>query len=261
MLDAHELKLKNLNNNVKKNITVSNYNHLKRSDFSGSIKLDVIKKAKENVMPVIIMFCICVAVGLLLGITSSVTKPVIEQRNLIASLNAHLSVFPLADNFKEINIEQLKKYESINAILSEHGKNSNRDSDLKSRIKGIYEAYKGKDKIGWIIDITSKGYGGDIYFTIGISKDLKISNVKPGQNMETPGLGSKVLSKIFVSKLQGLQIKQKDFTVVKSASTNEEEVQAVSGATITSKAVVQALNDASKIVRELSQIPDHKEVN
>lgn len=256
MLDAHELKLKNLNNSVKKNIAISDYNHLKQNYM-----LNNLRKIKESIIPIIVMVCVSAAVGALLGITSSITKPFIEQRNLSVSRNAHISVLPFADSFKEINIETLTKNESINKILSEQKEDGQRANELKRKIKGIYEAYKGQEMIGWVIDITSKGYGGDIYFTIGISKDLKISAVKPGQNTETPGLGSKVLSKAFVSKLEGLQIKQEDFKTVKSASASENEIQGVSGATITSKAVVQALNDAAKIVKALSDTPCQKEVN
>lgn len=250
MLDAHELKLKNINNNIKKNIEIRNYTALKQNELPESIK-----KLKQSIVPVIIMVCICAAVGVLLGIIGSITKPVIEQRNIEAGQNARISVLPLADSLKEINFDALIQYQSINKILDEKDEISQSTDTLKKRIKGIYEAYKGQEKIGWVIEVTSKGYGGDINLTIGIYNNLQISAVRPGQNFETPGLGSKVLSKEFVSKLEGLQIKDKDFAAVKSAKTSETEIQAVSGATITSKAVVQALNDAAKIARALSQIP------
>jgi electron transport complex protein RnfG len=76
--------------------------------------------------------------------------------------------------------------------------------------------------------------------------------VKIGENSETPGLGSKVTEDNFLVQFQGIN-PQNPLKVVKTEGTRPEEIDAVSGATISSRAVVsgvQAAAEASWLIRQ-----------
>ena len=92
----------------------------------------------------------------------------------------------------------------------------------------------------------AKGYGGDITVVTGISAEGKVTGVYTLNSSETPGLGKKTEDEAFTEQYladrQGSQ-----FQVVKNTAKGPGEVVAVAGATISSKAVTQAVNQAVEI--------------
>ena len=161
------------------------------------------------------LFAICAVAALVLGVTNNITAPVIEERNIQASNEARKTVLPEADEFKEL--------EGMN-------------SDI---VLEVYEGIKDGQVIGYTIKTSSKGYGGAIELMVGISKDSKITGVEIGNHSETPGLGSKATEPIF-----------KNQYVDKDVSNNDNEISAISGATITSNGVTSGVNAAMKIYNE-----------
>lgn len=171
------------------------------------------------------LFAICAVAALVLGVTNNITAPVIEERNIQASNEARKIVLPEADEFKEL--------EGMN-------------SDI---VLEVYEGIKDGQVIGYTIKTSSKGYGGAIELMVGISKDSKITGVEIGNHSETPGLGSKATEPMFKNQYVDKDVSN-SLLVVKGSANNDNEISAISGATITSNGVTSGVNAAMKIYNE-----------
>jgi len=112
----------------------------------------------------------------------------------------------------------------------------------------VYEAKKDGETAGYIANITTeKGYGGKIGMLVGFSADFEIIGIKfVGDFSETPGLGSRVKEDEFTSKFIG----KKDTEVIKGKASRDNEVEAISGATISSRAVNDGVLLAQEAVKE-----------
>lgn len=171
------------------------------------------------------LFAICEVAALVLGVTNNITAPVIEERNIQASNEARKIVLSEADEFKELD-----------------GMNS----DI---VLEVYEGIKDGQVIGYTIKTSSKGYGGAIELMVGISKDGKITGVEIGNHSETPGLGSKATEPMFKNQYVDKDVLN-SLLVVKGSTNNDNEISAISGATITSNGVTNGVNAAMKIYNE-----------
>lgn len=171
------------------------------------------------------LFAICAVAALVLGVTNNITAPVIEERNIQASNEARKIVLPEADEFKELD-----------------GMNS----DI---VLEVYEGIKDGQVIGYTIKTSSKGYGGAIELMVGISKDGKITGVEIGNHSETPGLGSRATEPMFKNQYVDKDVSN-SLLVVKGSANNDNEISAISGATITSNGVTSGVNAAMKIYNE-----------
>lgn len=171
------------------------------------------------------LFAICAVAALVLGVTNNITAPVIEERNIQASNEARKIVLSETDEFKELD-----------------GMNS----DI---VLEVYEGIKDGQVIGYTIKTSSKGYGGAIELMVGISKDSKITGVEIGNHSETPGLGSKATEPIFKNQYVDKDVSN-SLLVVKGSANNDNEISAISGATITSNGVTNGVNAAMKIYNE-----------
>ena len=112
-------------------------------------------------------------------------------------------------------------------------------------------AIKDGETLGYIFTVAAKGYGGDIQVMTAVNLDGTIAAVEIlDASGETPGLGQNVTKQNFYSQFAGLK---ENITVIKGGSANAEnnEINAVTGATISSKAVTEAVNQALKYVEEL----------
>lgn len=102
----------------------------------------------------------------------------------------------------------------------------------------------GKDangnEVGYVFVTVSKGYGGDVKIMTGIDKDGAVTGISPLELNETAGLGMKAQNDSFLDQFKG---KVKDIAVNKNSASGNE-IQALTGATITSKAVTAAVNEA-----------------
>ena len=105
----------------------------------------------------------------------------------------------------------------------------------------VYKAMKGSEEIAYIVKTLSKGYAGDIEIISGINLDGTIAGATIGNMNETPGLGAKAKDEPFISQYTGKSIEQ-PLVVSKSSTGAENEIVAISGATITSDAVTVGIN-------------------
>lgn len=166
---------------------------------------------QDYIKPTAVLTVICLLVSGALAYTQGVTAPIIEESERKAAEAARAEVLPMADGFTKAEIE------------------------LPAGVSEIYTANNGE---GVVITTANRGYGGDVVMMCGIGKDGKIVNVKVLKDSETPGIGSKVLSKQYLGNLSG-----KDSSL--------EGVDAITGATMTSRAVAGNLKQAFEAFGEV----------
>ena len=174
---------------------------------------------KELISPCVVLTVICVVIVALLAVVNSVTLEIITKNQQAAASESRKVVVPAADTFEQVTLD--------NEIASTYS---------------VVDIYKAKNNTGYAITVTSKGYGGEIKFMVGLEPDGKIIAVSVVEQSETPGLGAKIAEDNFTN-----QYKSKtggDLLVVKGAATSDKDIVAITGATISSKAATLAVNNA-----------------
>lgn len=191
-------------------------------------------KLRDILKPAITLFVICVVVSAALGFTYSGTKNVIEERKRLDEIAARKEVLGTAKTFEAD--------ERLADIVNG-----------KPELNMVEEAYKGlngETVEGYVITAVSKGYGGDVKVIVGIDSSKTISGVKIVEHSETPGLGAKAEDPEFLSQFVNTAPK-KPLKLVKGNKVKAEEIDAISSATITSKAVTDAVQAAVGVANEL----------
>jgi len=100
-----------------------------------------------------------------------------------------------------------------------------------------YEIYSGDEIIGYAFVAKGQGYGGEISILVGINPEFTIKKVTIITNTETPGLGTKISENYFTDQFEGLL--PDDISLSKEGG----KIDAITGATISSRAVVDAIKD------------------
>ena len=182
--------------------------------------------AKEILIPTISLFLICSVVTLLLAVTNSVTAPKIA----------------------ELQIETEKKKKA--AVLSDAASFSDSKTITYEGVEyTYYEGYDNdKNIVGYVFTTSAKGYGGDIITMVGIKADGTVAGMDFLSISETAGLGMNADTDDFKNQFVG---KSGEIGVNKNTSS-DTEIQALTGATITSKAVTQAVNTALILFEEVN---------
>ncbi|WP_343101014.1 RnfABCDGE type electron transport complex subunit G [Romboutsia sp. MSSM.1001216sp_RTP31141st1_G3_RTP31141_220114] len=179
-----------------------------------------------------ILFTICAVAALALGFINQITAPIIEDRNIQANNELRQLVLEDATEFKQLDKKVIENIDGLEeGIVSE-----------------VYEGISGSDAVGYTIKTLPSGYGGVMEVIVGISKDGKITGVNIGNMAETPGLGTKANEPNF--KGQFSEKEAKELSVVKGSATSDNQIAAISGATITSEAVTRGVNAAIKVFNE-----------
>ena len=183
----------------------------------------------------LILFAITLVAGACLGGVYEITKAPIEAANLAAKEDAFRAVLADADSFA---------LDDYSAALEK----ANADvSGLGFGNVSVDECATGKDasgaSIGYVVTATSKdGYGGDVTVSVGITADGEVKGIEFLTLNETAGLGMNASKPEWKGQFVDKKVEQ--FSVTKSGSTSDEEIDAISGATITSNAVTNAVNSA-----------------
>ncbi len=184
----------------------------------------------------LILFVITLISGLLLGGAYQLTKEPIEKANLAANLSAYQTVFPEAADF-QIPDDAEDAMESCNAELAS-GKFGN--TGVEQVLQAVDE---GGNVAGHVLTSYSEdSYSGRIRLSVGINADGSISGVEILEINDTPGLGLKAAEPEFKNQYVGKNAES--LTVIKSGSAGDAEINSISGATITSSAVTNAVNAA-----------------
>lgn len=177
--------------------------------------IEAIKKNREDIIkPVGVLLAICIIIPLALSVTNKVTaKKIAELENENSKKNMQSLVS--ADDFEKCS-----------------------DGGIE-----YYTAIKGGDTAAYIFTESAKGYGGDVSVMTAVKPDGTVAGVAIlDVSGETPGLGQNAAKESFYSQYAGLK---KGVSLLKNgAKAENNEVDAVTGATITSTAVTRAVNTA-----------------
>lgn len=198
--------------------------------------LEVKKPLRDIVKSTVVLFLICASVTLALAFTNAATKDKIAERAGESEIASMKEVLPDADSYEEV--------ERLGSLTA--------SSEQLSLVKKAYNGVKDGKAIGRVFMVENKGYGGVIKISIGIDNKGELTGVTIIEMNETPGLGSKVKDKSFISQFLGVAPKEL-LSVVKSGGSKDEEINAISGATISSRAVtssVQAAVDVNSLLNE-----------
>lgn len=193
---------------------------------------------KGIIVAVAALFIITVVMGAALGVVYDVTKEPIKNANEQAKQDAYENVYPGLSGI--VTMEDLKFYEDVNSLLGYGSKSSHIDEI--SVVKGEGEDY------GYIILVTnSDGYSGDIQMAIGISGDGIILGIEFLKINETAGLGMEAAEdKEFLNQFIGKDVDRFQYT--KTGAVLDSEINAISGATITTSAIVDGINSAISLM-------------
>ena len=181
---------------------------------------------------------ITVVAGLVLGAVYGITKGPIADQEAKAQMEAYKTVFPKASDFKEV--DGFSEEAASKIIAANENPIEGHDSDVISSAVEAVDA--SGEALGYIFNITtSKGYGGDIQLTVGIQSDGTVSGYSVLSISETAGLGMRAKEPSFYNQFAGKQAEK--FYVSKDGGDGQP-IDALSGATITSRAVTGAVNTA-----------------
>lgn len=171
--------------------------------------------------------------GLLLGTVYEITKEPIAVQRELAKQAACKKVFPEAASFEEI----LTGDNSGSEVLEAAGYS-------KTVVEECMEALDASgSRMGYVITVTSKeGYGDDINISVGIQKDGTVNGIEILKISETAGLGMKAAKSEFKDQFSNKKVEK--FAYTKSGAASENEIDALSGATVTTNAVTNAVNAA-----------------
>jgi electron transport complex protein RnfG len=115
----------------------------------------------------------------------------------------------------------------------------------------VFTAKAGGSIVGYAVKVAPKGYAGAVEVVVGITTDGTIQGIKVGNNTETPGLGKNAATPKFQDQFGG-KAWGNPVNVIKSGTPKDNEIAALSGATITSRAVTNGVNQALEAAKELS---------
>ena len=190
----------------------------------------------------LILFLITLIAGFGLAAVYGLTKEPIAQADYNKQQNAYKTVFPDADQFVE-----LPDFDSAEATALSGCTNGD-------TVNGCVQAVGADGSLlGYVITVTDpNGYSGDITFSMGVTLDGVLNGYSITTINETPGLGMKAKEAAFSDQFAGKTVES--FTVTKSAPASDNEIQAITGSTITSNAVTGGVNTGLAYYKELINI-------
>ncbi len=186
---------------------------------------------KGMIKDALILFAITLIAGLMLGVVNDITKEPIAQQEQKAKNEACQNVFAAADSFEA---QELADSAQIEQVLADAGI-SGADIDELMAAKDASGAL-----LGYVITVTDhEGYGGDIQFSMGITNEGTLNGISLLSISETAGLGMRA-GEVLVPQFADKNVSK--FTYTKTGATADSEIDAISGATITTNAVVNGVN-------------------
>lgn len=176
----------------------------------------------EYIAPTLVLMTICLIVALALTLTFEVTKPIIATNTKAYADAARSEVLPSGSgSFTLIDQETLD---------------------------GIADIYIADNKSGVVITSIEKGFGGKIIVMVGIDKEGDIQGIKILEHTETPGLGTKAMTKNHLSQYLGQS------KITNTRASDATKIDAITGATISSNAIYRAAEDSLRQFAELGGV-------
>ena len=182
----------------------------------------------------LILTSITVVSGLLLGIVYDITKEPIAEAQENTKQEAFRAVLADASSFE--TMEDFDASEAM-SILEENGYTSDEITEIAEGVDDSGET------VGYVINVTShEAYDGDLEVSVGIAADGTVKGIEMLSISETAGLGMKADEADFKDQFKDKKVEK--FSYTKSGESGDDKIDAISGATITTNAVTNAVGSA-----------------
>jgi electron transport complex protein RnfG len=159
----------------------------------------------DFVKPILVLALICLVVSGALAVTNGITEPVIADAAVQREKAARNEIIPAANDFDVLKVDGLPET--------------------------VTEVYKSTNDVGYIFVLSTSGYGGELTLLCGVSPEGVLIRCMTLEHSETKGLGSRVTEQQFENQFIGM-------------GAGLDGVEAISGATISSRAYIGAVRDA-----------------
>lgn len=185
---------------------------------------------KQQLRLILVLTVICVVAGAVLAWVNGLTEPKIEAEKELKKKNALQESLPAAVEFRTESAVLKRLHETVGSEISD-----------------LYLGYNDQgEQVGLVLTVESRGYGGPILLMVGIAQNRQVTGVKVLSHSETVGLGANITDDDFLKQEGLVDITLEDTLAV---SKDNGEVQAVAGATVSSRAVVRGVNQALAAAR------------
>lgn len=193
---------------------------------------------KKIMHDALVLMLFSLVLGGILGAVYQITLPAITAAEEKKKQEAYMAVFADAESFEELEYDKAAAEKMMAA------------GGFKDTIDNVQKAIIGGEVAGYVITLTAKdGSQGSITLSVGVRKDGTVNSYSITSHSETPGLGKKATEASFIEKFENKKVSE--FVVVKTEPVSENEIDAIAGSTITTKAVANAVNAALVYVRSL----------
>lgn len=178
------------------------------------------------------LFAITFILGLLLGVTYMYTKEPIAEQVALQLQQSREQAFPEAE------------FEAVDKALWE-----GLTAEDWPEIQEVFIAKRNGEFAGYVVNVLSKGYGGDIAIIVGMDTDKKITGVVISSHNETAGLGANAVKEDFREQYKG----KTNPVLTKDEPGSDQGIDALAGATITSRAVTSGVDAIVDLVNKLME--------
>ena len=201
---------------------------------------------KKIVKNTLALTLITVVLGLVLGLVHEITLEPIAAQERRKQQEAYAEVLPDAESFEELDLSSGGLSEKFTAAVAEAGL-------TEETIDGVAKGLDGSGALtGYVFTVTTgEGYGGDIQFTLGLSADGTIRGISFLSIEETAGLGMRADTDDFKQQFAGIRAESIAYT--KTGASADNEIDAISGATVTTNAVTNGVNAGLAAYRVLAE--------
>lgn len=180
-----------------------------------------------------IIVAITLIAGLVLGGVYQLTKEPIAEQKRLKKQQACQEVFAEADSFAEL--EGFDTGEAAQVLASPDSPYASQDID-----EVMIAQDSAGNTLGFVLTVTShEGYGGDIQFTMGVTNEGVLNGISLLSISETAGLGMRA-DEVLKPQFAGKSAEKYEYT--KTGAVADNQIDAISGATITTNAVVNGVN-------------------
>jgi len=177
---------------------------------------------KDILIPTVALFIFCLVATALLAGTNMITKDKIADNAVQTEIQSRKIVLPEGETYSDVT-----------------------ESDNGTTWCVGYD--KDGNEVGYVFTTGAKGYGGTVSVMVGMDTEGNITGVEILSHSETPGLGANATKADFKERFIG-----KSGTLTVNKNSNEgQNVQAITAATITSNAVVKAVNLATETYNQI----------
>lgn len=183
------------------------------------------RESREIIRMVVTLFAISLICSSILGVVNAVTKDKIAEIEAETRAAAMREVLPDAETFTDVSDALSEEFKTENTITSIFSATASDGADA-----------------GYAVMVAPRGFGGEIVMIVGIGTDGAVTGVVITEMSETAGLGTKATDPAFLSQYAG---KSGSLSVVKGEA-GENQISAITGATVTSRAVTTGVLAAMK---------------